>query len=146
VISLENAPKCDNTEGMEMTAEEWRQRIGTRVEARRIERGLMSRHRAAKASNVSEATWRNIENGTRVYDGQESRPSPRLGTVAEMGVALGWTPTWLERLMEGREPEYLALVESGELEGLDELRQEVAELRAQVKRLERMLVEGRRLL
>lgn len=87
-----------------MTPDQWRERIGKPVEARRLELRLYTMVAASTQARVSESAWRQIERGNRTVNGATVIPSPLPRTLGRIGDVLGWERDWLERLAAGKKP------------------------------------------
>lgn len=97
-----------------MIGQDARERIGRRVKAARLSRGMTYRD-AAAAAGVAPATWLRVEHGKVVRDAQ-------FGAVAAM---LGWSASSIELLDEPR----------ADSDRLDALERQVGELTDAVQHL-----------
>lgn len=87
-----------------MTPDEWRERIGTRIEQRRKDLKLSIRA-AARAAEVSESLWRQVETGVRPLRGGEvETANPRPGNRAAIARALGWDVESIDAMERGGDP------------------------------------------
>jgi hypothetical protein len=113
--------------------DEWRERVGQVIEARRVAL-RMSVRGAAAAAGFSEGQWRQMESGRRtVAAGQFVTVNPRPGTRAAACRVLRWTDDSIDRLEAGDAAEELAEPASGHLAPGD--RQRIDRLEAEVARL-----------
>lgn len=87
-----------------VTPEEWRDRVGQHVEARRT-RMFKSRRAAAEGSGVSEIVWRQVESGRRQLDADYIvAPNPNATTRGAIARRLKWPENALDELLAGRTP------------------------------------------
>lgn len=86
-----------------MTPQQWRALVGSRIEARRKDRGITLTE-AARRAGFSPSWWRSLESGERNDHGRISVVSPRPESLAGAARAIGWTPDSIERLKRGEEP------------------------------------------
>lgn len=85
-----------------MTPQEWHERVGQRVKAKR---GRISIRKAAKRAGISEGLWRQIESGRRpLRNGDYETVNPKPETLASVATSLRWTEDSIERLLDGLEP------------------------------------------
>lgn len=85
-----------------MTPEEWRAKVGVRVEHAR---GRLSIRRAATRAGISEGLWRQIESGQRpLRNGEHEVVSPKPESLAKVSTSLGWTEDSIDRLLIGLDP------------------------------------------
>lgn len=79
-----------------MDPSEWRERVGRQLEAARKAAGFGSMRAAAKAADISEATWRQLESGERrPSPGVVVAPAPRISTLTAVARAVGLDPVQL---------------------------------------------------
>lgn len=72
-----------------MTPDEWRDRVGARIEAAR---GRESIRAAARRAGVDEALWRQVELGYRKVGGVQISANPRDRSLAAIARAVGLDP------------------------------------------------------
>jgi transcriptional regulator with XRE-family HTH domain len=102
------------------------QQVGEQMAQRR--RTLkMSMRAAAKAGGTSPSTWSDLERGVRT--------NPDMATQRAVARALGWSLDWLDRILDGGEPE---------LDSAEPVSQpDVADVLRRVELLEELVVELR---
>jgi hypothetical protein len=122
-----------------VSPEEWRERIGRHIEARR--EGLrLSRRAAAARAGFSEGQWRQMESGIRtVAKDHFVTVNPRPSTRAEASVALGWTEDSIDRLERGEEAVIAEAAPIGLAATVAELGQRVQRLDSEVAELRRVV-------
>lgn len=86
-----------------MSPEQWREKIGQHVEARRNELRI-SVKTAADRAGVSPTLWRWVESGTQKRGGHELPPNPKPETLGAIATALRWPPEALDNLAAGQPP------------------------------------------
>ncbi len=94
-------------EAVELHREEWEEKVGRHIRARRDELDLSGR-RAAVIAGISETTWRQAESGFRTPAAGAPMaviPTKKVGTA--MARALSWPDDALPRLWRGENPESL---------------------------------------
>jgi len=120
-----------------VTPEEWRDRVGRRIEERRKELRLSVRAAAIRAG-FSEGQWRQMEAGRRTLEaGHFVTVNPRPDTRAAASRVLGWTDDSIDRLERGdpaaiTEPADVDAAAAGAGGRVDGLRAELDQLRAMV--------------
>ena len=128
------------------TEQEWVERIGRRVEARRLELGYESIKDAAEDVGLSDSTWGPVERGYRKLTADvRVLPNPQKKVTWRMARALQWEPDWLDRLKAGEDPAEADWADDDKhpsaesITTLKQLMDEVVDLAAQVDELRRRL-------
>lgn len=90
-----------------MTPEQWREKVGRPLQARR-EPIFKSMRQASKAAGFTEGVWRQLESGKRqLAPGVVVSPSPAPETRAAVARVMQWEEGWLDALLAGRQPRTL---------------------------------------